>query len=185
MSQSNFLRCHWVRELIGKAESVSHEKSRRTILNNSTSSPVGRGDQKNTPVWYWIVAGLGLAWNVFGLTAFKEFATGTKEYWQSTGMTAEQAALYSSLPTWMTVVFAIGVFGAVIGCVLLLARHRLALPVLAVSMAGYALLYVGDIVLGVFSALGTPQVAVLTTVIAVAAALLWLAIHARSRAILR
>jgi hypothetical protein len=155
------------------------------IMNNSISSTDPGTSRKATPFWYWIAAGLGLAWNIFGLTAFREYAMGTKEYWQSTGMTAEQAALYSSLPTWMTAVFAIGVFGAVIGCVLLLVRHRLALPVLAGSMVGYALLYIGDIVLGVFAALGMPQVAVLTTVIAVAAALLWLAFHAKSRAILR
>jgi hypothetical protein len=161
------------------------QNSRRTILNKSTSSPSVGADQKNTPIWYWAVAGLGLTWNIFGLTAFREYATGTQEYWQSTGMTAEQAALYSSLPTWLTAVFAIGVFGAVIGCVLLLARHRLALPVLLVSFIGYALLYIGDIVLGVFAALGMPQIAVLTTVIAAAAALLWLAFYAKSHAIVR
>jgi hypothetical protein len=157
---------------------------RRTILNNVTS-PKGSAAQATTPLWYWIAAGLGLAWNIFGLTAFKDFATGTKEYWQSTGMTAEQATLYSSLPTWMTIVFAIGVIGGTIGCALLLARHRLALPVLVVSLLGYIALYLGDIFLGVFAALGTPQIAVLTTVLAVAAALLWLARYARSRAILR
>ena len=152
-------------------------------MNNSTSSPTVVKAPKTTPLWFWVVAGLGLAWNIFGLFAFKEFVTGTQEYWQSTGMTTSQATLYSSLPTWMTVVFAIGVFGAVIGCVLLLARHRLALPVLVASFIGYICLYIGDIVLGVFAALGTSQVMVLSTVVAIASVLLWMAIHAKSRGI--
>jgi hypothetical protein len=154
-------------------------------MDNSTSVPPGTKSPNTTPIWFWIVAGLGLAWNIFGLTAFNEFATGTKEYWQSTGMTAEQAGLYSDLPMWMTAAFALGVFAAVIGCLLLLARHRLAVPVLLASLVGYVCLYIGDLALGVFAALGTPQVVVLTMVVAVAAGLMWMATHAKSRGMLR
>lgn len=56
-----------------------------------------------------------------------------------------------------------------------------AVPVLAVSLLGHIALYFGDIVHGVFAALGTPQVVILTTVVVIAAALLWLGYHFRAR----
>jgi lipopolysaccharide export LptBFGC system permease protein LptF len=154
-------------------------------MNTQTSSTSRNNDRPTTPTWFWIVTGLGLAWNIFGLTAFNEFAKGTKDYWQSTGMTAEQAALYSSLPSWMTAAFALGVVAAVIGCLLLLARNRLAVPVLWASLLGYIALYIGDIIYGVFAALGMPQIVVLSLVVAVAAGLLWMANYAKSRGMLR
>ncbi|MFN9014361.1 MAG: hypothetical protein ACK5VS_13205 [Hyphomonadaceae bacterium] len=43
------------------------------------------------------------------------------------------------------------------------------------SLVAYVVLYIGDIVHGVFAALGPPQVIVLTVVVAIAAALLWVA----------
>ncbi|MFN7496667.1 MAG: hypothetical protein ACK5XZ_12185 [Hyphomonadaceae bacterium] len=46
---------------------------------------------------------------------------------------------------------------------------------LLASLVAYVVLYIGDIVHGVFAALGPPQVIVLTVVVAIAAALLWVA----------
>ncbi len=64
----------------------------------------------------------------------------------------------------MTIAFAVGVFGGALGCLLLLARRAIAVPVFALSLAGYLALYAGDILHGVFAAMGAPQVVVLTVV---------------------
>jgi hypothetical protein len=133
---------------------------------------------------FWTGASLGLAWSVFGLAQFWKAVTATPADLVASGMIAEQAALYAALPLWMDLAFAVGVFGGVIGCALLLMRRRHASPVLAASLVGYLILYVGDITEGVFAALGGPQIAVLTTVVLVAAGLLWLSLDARRRAIL-
>jgi hypothetical protein len=47
--------------------------------------------------------------------------------------------------------------------------------VFGLSLAAYVALYLGDIIHGVFAALGTPQVLILTLVVLIAAGLFWLA----------
>lgn len=137
------------------------------------------------PIWFWIASVLGLAWNVFGFIQFAGTLNATAESLQAGGMTAEQAAVMSSYPFWMTAAFAVGVVGGVVGCVLLLARRAWAVPVFAASLVGYIILYIGDITEGVFAALGMPQVVVLSMVVAIAAALLWLSRHFRRMGALR
>ena len=122
-----------------------------------------------------VVAGLGLLWNLFGAFRFvtTEFADKTGR--MAAGMTPSQAAMYADLPVWMTFAFAVCVFGGAIGCLLLLMKRRQALPVFWASLAGYVVLYLGDIALGVFAAFGTPQIMILTLVLLIAVALLWFA----------
>jgi hypothetical protein len=125
---------------------------------------------------------LGVAWNLFGIVQFVRTVTASREALISGGMTPVQAEIYAGLPFWMDAAFAIGVFGGLAGSVLLVVGHRAAVPVLAVSLVAYLVLYAGDIALGVFAAFGTPQVAILTTVVAIAAALLGVALKARAGA---
>ncbi len=61
---------------------------------------------------------------------------------------------------------------------MLFVRHRLAVPVLALSLVAYMALWTGDVIHGVFAAMGAPQVLILTAVVAIAAGLLWLAVRA-------
>lgn len=123
-------------------------------------------------VWFRIGALAGVAWNLYGVVQFLQTLRSTPEHLREMGMTAEQAAVYSSYPMWMTLAFAVGIGGGLAGSVLLLAGRARAVTVFTASLLGYLVLYVGDITEGVFAALGAPQVAILTTVVAVAAALL-------------
>lgn len=142
------------------------------------------GKSSGSPaLWFWGAVGLGLVWNVFGAVQFVGTLSATPESLQAQGMTAEQATVMLRYPMWMTVVFAIGVFGGVLGCGLLLLRKSAAVPVFVASLLGYIALYIGDIVHGVFAALGMPQVAILSVVVLIAASLLWLARHARAQGI--
>ena len=119
-----------------------------------------------------LVASLAIAWNLFGLTRLVETVQSTPASLVRMGMSPAQAALYASVPGWMNAGFAVGVLGGLLGSLLLLARRRLAVPVLAASLAGYVVLFAGDVTEGVFAALGLPQVLVLTTVLAIATGLL-------------
>jgi hypothetical protein len=127
------------------------------------------------PLWFWICTGLGLAWNLFGLAQFLGSLNATQDSLMAGGLTADQAAVMLGYPAWMTVAFAVGVLGGTLGCVLLGLRKALAIPVFAASLVGYILLWIGDALHGVFAALGTPQIVVLTMVVAIALALFLLA----------
>jgi hypothetical protein len=133
------------------------------------------------PLWFWIVAALGLAWNLFGAVQFIASLSATSESKQAQGMTPDQAAVMLGYPVWMTIAFAVGVFGGLVGCGLLLLRKAVAVPVFALSLAGYVVLYIGDIVHGVFAALGTPQVVILSAVVAIAVFLLVIARRFRAQ----
>jgi hypothetical protein len=127
------------------------------------------------PAWFWAATALGLAWNAFGALQFLQSLRATTDSLVAGGLTPQQAAVMTGYPAWMTVAFAVGAFGGLLGCVLLLLRRKLAVPVFALSLAGYIALFIGDITEGVFAAMGTPQVVVLSVVVVIAAALWWLA----------
>lgn len=123
---------------------------------------------------FWTIALAGLSWNLFGVFQFARTALASEQGLMMGGMTAQQAALYFNLPLWMNAAFAIGVFGGVLGSVAMLLRKRLAQPVFAGSLAGYVVLYVGDITQGVFAAFATSQVVILSLVVGIAFGM-WLA----------
>ena len=134
------------------------------------------------PLWFLALAIGGIAWNVFGAVQFVGSLNATPESLQAQGLTAEHAMVMTGYPGWMTAAFAVGVFGGLLGSALLLIRHRLAGPTLAVSLAAYIALWVGDAVHGVFAALGMGQVVILSLVVAIAAGLYALSRHPVARA---
>jgi hypothetical protein len=84
------------------------------------------------PVWYRVLAVLGLLWNCLG--AFS--------YLRSVGMLGDQLAgldpahlaLARSIPAWVTGTFAVAVFAGLLGSLLMVAGKRLASPVLLLSL---------------------------------------------------
>lgn len=129
------------------------------------------------PLWYVAVVTSGLAWNAYGAVQFAGAVRATEQSLIASGLTAEQAAVMTGYPAWMTVAFALGVAGGLVGSALLALRHGFARPVLAISLIAYVGLWIGDAVHGVFAALGTPQVVILTLVVAIAAGLLTVSMH--------
>lgn len=121
---------------------------------------------------------LGAAWNLFGIVQFVHTLRATPASLMSGGWTAEQAAVYLALPGWMQLAFAVGVFGGLAGSIALTMQRRAALPLLAVSLAAYVLLFAGDAWFGLFAAFPA-QLPVLVLVLAIAAVLFGLAVHAR------
>ena len=105
------------------------------------------------PVWVWVVASLGIAWNAFGIVQLLDFASQTQTSLMMKGMTQSAAELYYGLPAWMKLAFAFGSFGGLIGSIMLVARRRAAISTFAVSSAGYVALFAGDYAYGVFNAI--------------------------------
>lgn len=134
------------------------------------------------PLWIAAAAAGGVAWNIFGVVQFAGSFTETDASLVASGLTPEQAAVITGYPAWMTMAFAVGVFGGIAGSVLLLLRRAGAMPVLLVSLVAYAALWIGDAVHGVFAALGAPQVIILSLVVAFAAALYALSRHPAAKA---
>jgi hypothetical protein len=124
------------------------------------------------PAWLGVASALGILWNAYGVYQFAGSFTPSGQAAMTAGMTAAQAALYLSLPAWISVVFAVGVFGGLAGSVLLARKRRAARTVLAASLVGYGLLFAGDAYHGVFAAIPA-QLGILAIVVLVAAALYW------------
>lgn len=89
-----------------------------------------------TPWHLWAVGLLSLLWNGFGAYDFIMSLTQGDAYFQQMGMTAAQMAYINAMPDWTLVPWAMGVWGALAGSVLLLLRMRLALHAFVVSLAG-------------------------------------------------
>ena len=139
---------------------------------------------RGAPRWLLGIAAAGTLWNIFGLIQLEDFAFRSRSSLMMAGMTAPAADLYYGLPAWMTIAFAIGTTGGLIGSVGLALRRRWTVAVLAASLAGYIVLYAGDVAHGVFAAI-PGQMAVLSFVVAFALALLFAGLFAQRRGLLR
>lgn len=84
-----------------------------------------------TPIHLWIVGVLSLLWNAMG--AFDYFMTQTRNEAYMARFTPEQLEFYYGFPAWVEGAWAIAVWGALLGSVLILLRRSWALPVFAVS----------------------------------------------------
>jgi hypothetical protein len=85
--------------------------------------------------WHlWLIGILGGLWNAMGVISF--MLTQMKVEAVMSQFPPQQRQYFESFPLWAVAFWAIGVFGGVIGCLLLLLRNRLASPVLLASVIG-------------------------------------------------
>jgi hypothetical protein len=92
-----------------------------------------------TPWHLWFVGVIAVLFNAIGAFDFVMAMTQGASYMASVGMTPAQIAHYQDMPIWMTAVWAIGVWGAMLGSVLILLRRKLAPLVFAVSLAAFVI----------------------------------------------
>lgn len=97
----------------------------------SDSMPPGSA---GTPRHVWIVGVLAVLWNCMG--AFDYLMTESRNASYLSSFTAEQLTYFYGLPAWTIATWALGVWGGVLGSVLILLRRRLAVPVFAASLIG-------------------------------------------------
>ena len=95
--------------------------------------------RERAPAHLWVVGIVALLWNGFG--AYDYFMTRTQgaAYVESMmpGIDANKLMAYiDSFPLWASAGWGLGVWGGLLGAVLLLMRHRLAVPVFGLSLIG-------------------------------------------------
>lgn len=119
---------------------------------------------------FWIVAIAGLIWNMMG----------SMNYIMQTNpeTVAQMPDVYQMIingrPSWATAGFAIAVFGGSVGCILLLLRKNVAVPVFMLSLVGIVLTVIHATML-----VGMVPSSVLSVL--VGGALLWYATIARRK----
>ena len=89
-----------------------------------------------TPVHLWIVGVLALVWNGFG--CFDYLMTQTRNADYLAHFTDPQRVYFESFPLWMEAMWAIGVWGGLLGALLLLLRSRWAVLAFGLSLLGLA-----------------------------------------------
>lgn len=96
-----------------------------------------------TPWHLWAVGVISLLWNAFGANDYLQTQLGNLDYMEAVvtdmGVSAEDAlAYFNGFPGWVHAFWALGVWGSVLGSVLLLLRLRYAVWAFAISMLGLA-----------------------------------------------
>lgn len=120
-----------------------------------------------TPLHLWIVGAVALLWNAFGCYDYVMTQTNDADYFASIGFTDAQRAYFESLPMWMEGAWAVGVWGALLGAVLLLLRSRWAVTAFALSLLGLALATLYQFVLS------SPPEGIFTPVVMAMQAVVW------------
>lgn len=90
----------------------------------------GRG----APIHLWIVGILALLWSAFGCYDYWMTETANAAYLSK--MPADMISYMNGLPKWTIGMWALGVWGGLLGSILLLARSRFALWAYALSFIG-------------------------------------------------
>ena len=101
-------------------------------------SALETGGRAGAPWHLWAVGGLAVLWNGFGCLDYTMTQTRKDEWFAQMGMTPEQTAYFDAMPAWTHAAWAIGVWGGLIGAVLLLLRRKWALHAFVLSFLGWA-----------------------------------------------
>ena len=98
-----------------------------------TTAPAMRAPM---PISFWVVAGLSLLWNLFGAYDYLMTRSRNEPYLSAMGDPKAVLAWIDSFPLWLQLCWGMGVWGAVAGSLLLLAKSRLAVPAFLLSLMG-------------------------------------------------
>ena len=90
--------------------------------------------KSSPPVWFWVVSGICLLWNLAGLAAFAMQVTMSPE--ALAALPQAEKELYETVPAWATAAFALAVVGGTLGCLALLMRKAWATPIFIASLVG-------------------------------------------------
>lgn len=99
----------------------------------------------STPWHLWVIGGVSLLWNAVG--ALDYFMTQTRNAAYMSKFTPEQLEYFYGFPAWVVAFWAIGVWGALLGSVLLLLRKGVAEWVFLASLVGVIVTSIYNLVL--------------------------------------
>lgn len=134
----------------------------------------------NLPRKFWIITIIMLVWNILGVVAFMIDFTMSAE--ALAGMREAQRALYENVPAWATVAYAVAVICGTLGCIALLVRKTVAIPLFVISFVA-VLLQFGHAFLGLdlLQVMGPSSLAMPVLITVVAAFLIWFSMSAKGR----
>ena len=95
--------------------------------------------ERQTPVHLWIVGIIALLWNAFGCYDYLMTRMQNRAYLESMMPGTDAGAILAwvdAFPIWAQFGWGLGVWGGLIGAVLLLVRHRWAVWAFALSLLG-------------------------------------------------
>lgn len=101
-------------------------------MQNLESTPT------RTPGHLWAVGVISLLWNSFGCFDYAQTKLDPVGYMTSMGMGEAEIAYTQAMPAWLSVFWALGVWGSLAGSIFLLLRSRHAVTAFAVSLLGLA-----------------------------------------------
>lgn len=84
------------------------------------------------PMWFWIASVLALLWNLLGVGAF--FAQMFMSPETLAQMTEAQRMALATNPLWFNVAYGTSVIAGALGCVCMLLRNKLAIPLFMISL---------------------------------------------------
>lgn len=138
------------------------------------------------PTHLWIVGILSFLWNAVGASNYAMAHIGGAKYLEESGYGPETIAWFATVPTWATAAWAFGVWGGLIGSILLLLRSRYAVWAFAASLAGVVVMTVNTFINPYPAEMSSPwAIAFEWTIKIVAVLLLWYAWTMRKRRVLR
>ena len=91
---------------------------------------------RTIPWHLWLVGAVALLWNGYGGYDYLMSHLQGAAFYEQVGMSDAQIAYMAAYPAWMHGVWALGVWGAVAGSVLLLLRSRFAVHAFILSLLG-------------------------------------------------
>ncbi|ANP47613.1 hypothetical protein [Candidatus Viadribacter manganicus] len=139
----------------------------------------------SAPWHLWAVGVVAVLWNAFGCYDYVTTRLGGADYLR--GFFSEpQVEYYMNMPLWADIVWPIGVWGGLIGAVLLLARSKWALHAFIASLVAFVLSLVHMYVLSNGGELfGTAQYPIQATILALCLVFAWYAWAMSKRGLLR
>jgi hypothetical protein len=139
----------------------------------------------NTPWHLWAVGAVALLWNGYGCYDYVTTRLGGADYLRGF-FTEPQVDFYMNMPLWADIVWPIGVWGGLIGAILLLVRSKFAFHAFAASLIAFILSLVHMYVLSTGGQLfGSAQYPIQGTILALCIFFVWYALTMQKRGVLR
>lgn len=111
----------------------SRDRSRQQPFASASTA------RKSAPWHLRAFAVVGIIWNGFAALDYTRFKLGGAAYLRDFGVTEAQISYTMAMPAWATAVWALGVYTALLGSLLLFVRSRHAVAVFGLSLLLYVL----------------------------------------------
>ncbi|MEP3191496.1 MAG: hypothetical protein ABJO44_16085 [Parasphingorhabdus sp.] len=153
-------------------------------MSETVENVTGSDSRPSTPWHLWVVGIIATLWNSGGALDYTMTQTRNTSYMSS--FTQEQLDYFYAFPAWADAAWALGVWGAFIGSLLLLLRSRYAIIAFGLSLLGLLGSSIYQMTTDMPASLSTPGIWIFTVVIWLSIILLiWYARMMTTKGVLR